>query len=581
MKFLKLLLIIFFLPLNIVCAQEVTDDSIINFNKKGEIEIYKYASEDGKFTEGTLNEQNMSSLSKSPLENILFKYIKIGSFVTNYSNNGLGIAYQIDLSFDKFVKDLGMNIQYENNGVRIVSSDNINSFMKNLNTSAVDYISGKSNSDLINDYVNDNGQAFPLTNKQGRTSVDNLDLGLYLVCETYTDNYYDGKQLLKTVQPFLVSLPSTNTKMSDDGNKYFWQYKVTVYPKNELVGFTKQILENGKLSQSQDFNLGQPIDFLLSINVPFLQPLNQNSLNFYNKLEVTDTYTDGLTVKDYLDDSVVVMLGNGFDNDNNKLLVKDEDYFITHSTNKFKLTFNQNGLDKLNEITADSHIYIKYQGVLNSKAALNTGNIKENKNSANVVIGTDVSNEISFENREDCYLYNYEIMLNKGFSENVEDLSKVSFSIRDEDKELYFVKENEGIYHLKDSLEPDSICTNKVHVAKDGTLVIKGVDQGTYYFKELSTLPGYNLLLEPIKVTLSKSNTVDGSLTEAHITINDKDIIDITNDLNKGVVKFNLINNLRIESLHTGVDGWHHGYTFGAVILCTFGAILVYSFKNE
>lgn len=576
MKFLKILLVLMFLPFNIVCAQEIVEDSIVNFDNKGEIEIFKYASEDGKFSQGTLNSQDISSISKTPLENIQFNYIKIGTLVTNYSNDTLGLVYQIDQSFDKFIQNLGLTIKYEDKGVRLVSSDNINEFMKVLNTSGIDHVTGKSNSDLLNDYVTTNGNPFPLTNKQGQTSVNNLDLGLYMICEVYNDNDYNGKLLLKTVQPFLVSLPSTNTKMTDECEKYFWQYKVTVYPKNELVGFTKQIIEDGNLSQSQDVDLGKPINFLLTVDIPFLQPLNQNNLNFYKKLEISDTYSDGLTIKGYLEETILVTLGNGFDNENNKILVKDEDYFISHRSNHFKIIFNQSGIDKLNQITADSHIYIKYQGVLNSKAAQITGGIKESKNSANVVIGTEVSNEISFDNRDDCYLYNYEIMLTKSFSENVDDMSKVSFSVSDDNGELLFVKENEGIYHLKDSLEDKSISTNVVNVAKDGTLIIKGIDQGTYYFKELTTLSGYNLLLEPIKVSLSKKDVADGTLSEAQITINDNDIIQITNGLDKGVVTFNLINNLRIESLHTGGSGWNYDFTFGAVIIIGIGAVLVF-----
>ena len=44
--------------------------------------------------------------------------------------------------------------------------------------------------------------------------------------------------------------------------------------------------------------------------------------------------------------------------------------------------------------------------------------------------------------------------------------------------------------------------------AEDGTILIKGVDEGTYTLTEKSTLEGFNLLTAPVTVTVSNTGAV-------------------------------------------------------------------------
>ena len=66
-------------------------------------------------------------------------------------------------------------------------------------------------------------KALPLTDSTGKTSASNLEVGLYLVVETKVP-----ENVTYTVDPFLVSLPTTDRKTLDH-----WFYDVTVYPKNQ------------------------------------------------------------------------------------------------------------------------------------------------------------------------------------------------------------------------------------------------------------------------------------------------------------------------------------------------------------
>lgn len=69
-------------------------------------------------------------------------------------------------------------------------------------------------------YVTESGTAMPLTDTNGKTKAENLELGLYLVEETRVP-----EMVTSTCNPFFICLPMT----SSDGS---WIYDVTVYPKN-------------------------------------------------------------------------------------------------------------------------------------------------------------------------------------------------------------------------------------------------------------------------------------------------------------------------------------------------------------
>ena len=82
--------------------------------------------------------------------------------------------------------------------------------------------------DRLEDYIvtaNDKhaaGTAMTLTDKDGMTTKDNLDLGLYLIVETKVP-----ENVTETVNPWFVQLPMTDI----EGDQWF--YDVSCYPKNQ------------------------------------------------------------------------------------------------------------------------------------------------------------------------------------------------------------------------------------------------------------------------------------------------------------------------------------------------------------
>lgn len=109
----------------------------------------------------------------------------------------------------------------------------------------------------------------------------------------------------------------------------------------------------------------------------------------------------------------------------------------------------------------------------------------------------------------------------------------------------------------------------------DGYAVL-GTLAGTYYFQEISTKDGYNMLTAPVRVKVEKDNNgekVTASCTEEGVILNTLDWISKEND-GIWVVKVN--NSTGMELPHTGGSGTLP-YTLGGLMLMS-AAALMYGF---
>ena len=77
------------------------DKSIIDQSNKGSITIYKYASKDGHFIDGTLSEQYVDDITNGPCKDVEFKYLKIGDLKQIFDNNddASGLYYELSEVF--------------------------------------------------------------------------------------------------------------------------------------------------------------------------------------------------------------------------------------------------------------------------------------------------------------------------------------------------------------------------------------------------------------------------------------------------------------------------------------------------
>lgn len=80
------------------------------------------------------------------------------------------------------------------------------------------------------------------TDEQGRTSIEGLPLGLYLVREVSVSDGGGDDLTVPRAKDFLVTVP-----MTDPASRTSWMYDIHVYPKNERLGVEKSV---------RDFNAG-------------------------------------------------------------------------------------------------------------------------------------------------------------------------------------------------------------------------------------------------------------------------------------------------------------------------------------
>ena len=589
----------------VTCISGVfAEENIIDQNHKGSITLYKLVSKDGAFKDGNGYEQDLNDVGNEPLAGVTFKFLKVGELkqVDNDDQDISGLYYLLNADFKAWLSQHNITVEYTMiDKVDYVSAEATNKIMKDLNTLSVAYgqdDGSQSGNELLKAYVDAKGTAMPVTDEQGKTQVDNLELGLYLIAETDVPAKVSdgiGANVAKESRPFFISLPMTNLTMIDGHPAgSMWQYDVVAYPKNEMIMIRKDIIADGNdvadgaatndLVQKTDKNVGENISFLLSIDVPMLQPMADGVPNTNRKFIINDSLSAGLKIDDHSANNFEVSLGtDNYNGDGNTMLEYGIHYVIEGKDTSFVLTLSEAGMDKLNQISADSKLYVRYQARLTKDAVKDNGAIKEESNAFTLTYGTSVSADKEFASNQDIRVYTYEIDIKKSFSHEVDDISQVGFKVAYQQskgsyQQLRFVKEAEGIYHLEDKAETGN---DTINPDAKGNLIIKGLDDGTYEFKEVSTVPGFNLLRDPIYVTLKKAYPEDGTLQQATLQSKGNEVIELTQGLEKGLAIFEIRNNDTISSLHTGGEGWNYIiYVFGiAILIC--GGLMIYRTKKS
>lgn len=260
---------------NTQIKNDLENSDIIDYSKTGSLTIYKYditsAEAAGDYKEGDrfANGQKDAVVEKAmadyAIKGVQFTYLRVGNIET-YSNTEGGssqvnVVYEIPEKLAEILKldtgDFGdaydMNAggvaeKCTNKGVLHYDSTQLNKALAaileedNLGAKSAleeylysygtqdDASDGAENTDASTGYK---AVSMPLTDENGHTHVEGLELGLYLLVETEVP-----EQVTDSVNPWFVSLPFTNMTPEDEqatgeeGGNY-WLYDMTCYPKNQ------------------------------------------------------------------------------------------------------------------------------------------------------------------------------------------------------------------------------------------------------------------------------------------------------------------------------------------------------------
>lgn len=229
-------------------------------------------------------------------------------------------------------------------------------------------------------------------------------------------------------------------------------------------------------------------------------------------------------------------------------LTKDTDYTVTYySDNKY-------ATETTDETVAKSFV-IKFNTESPNVNGTELTVRYTSKATAEIVPGTPGTNEVTLEwpkniwtthsdfnekpDEVKVYTYGIKVLKTDDSKNDPKPLKGAEFKLYSDEaltKEISFYKVSDGEYRVFEDGDGAGNAVTILEVDETGNLTLKGLDEGTYYLKEVKAPTGYVLLKEPIPVTITGAVDADGVLTGT--VENDTDAyVDLTVGNSKG---FNL-----------------------------------------
>ncbi len=297
------------------------------------------------------------------------------------------------------------------------------------------------------------------TEENGTASFADLPVGLYQVTEVSKP-----ANVSSTVAPFLVTVP-TPVISQDDGTPY-WNYDVNVYPKNSLITVNKTVED---LDQKA---LGDSIVWTVNGSVPVIGKDENHS-----KYEMVDTLPTEVTY-----DSSVVKF-DGTEQAAGMYTVSDA------GSNPVTMSLTADGLaalksGKVKEVTWELTTTVN---------ALAEGGILKN----NVTLQVNDSGKIPNEAEQKWG----GIQILKVAKDGPGDDRTLAGA------EFQLFKTQDDAASKTSPIEVDGVTT--FVTGADGTVVIPGVQVGTYWLAETKAPAGYILNSTPIQVEVTAGDLAD------------------------------------------------------------------------
>ncbi len=279
----------------------------------------------------------------------------------------------------------------------------------------------------------------------------------------------------------------------------------------------------------QTVAIGDTVNYMLTVRVPSY-PADAS----HTKFEVSDSMSSGLTFDGA--DSIQVYSDKEKTNP-----ISDDNYTVTvpSETRTFSIAFK----DQFTRNTELTTIYIVYSATVNPFA------FEEDAlgNQAFLGYSNDPYTESDYETpgpEEDVYTYG--IALTKIDKDHnsvtaADGDKRAQFTLSDNGTALTFTEtETDGVYRY------DANGSTTLEVAADGTLLLQGLDEGTYILKETQAPEGYVLPTGEITIVITdqEDGAADGMIDAANvtssgtITICDPSVVDNA----KNVVDFHVVN---------------------------------------
>ena len=159
---------------------------------------------------------------------------------------------------------------------------------------------------------------------------------------------------------------------------------------------------------------------------------------------------------------------------------------------------------------AGKYIQIEYAAHMNANAVI-AGNGNGNTATLTYSKYIGVTDTTTYAITDEARVYTYQYQITKRKDSTTGDVAggvefNLLYSETGTPVEVY--KETDGVYHLWLTSDTDATKkTTTLATKADGTILIKGLENGTYYLKETKTIEGYNLLSAPFQIQLNVTET--------------------------------------------------------------------------
>lgn len=356
---------------------------------------------------------------------------------------------------------------------------------------------------------------------ENKLTISDLDLGYYLV---------------RSDLGILCSLDTTAPNAE-------------VLEKNEATVIVKNVEDTTKKQNVAE--IGTYVKFTIRITVKDKAPVNY---------KLVDEMTEGLTfVNDENHPLTVTVNGSA---------LAAENYNVAETTEPrgFTITFNNNAEGNASILKTGDVVTVTYYAQINENAKIAD---EANVNKAKVEYGTNSHTEYD---TTETYVWKMNIVKYTMEQETEKKLAGATFKLsRDEAgaQVIKLVKVDDTIYRLALPTETEGVV-DTITTGETGELVINGLADGTYYLTETKAPRGYNLLREPVNVTIGHKDA-NGKLTETSF------VADQTEMDTSGVVKVE--NNAGAELPSTGGIGTTVFYVLGSAM--ALGAVILLVTKKR
>ena len=357
---------------------------------------------------------------------------------------------------------------------------------------------------------------------------------------------------------------------------------VRITPKSDKPSVEKKVYENVKYhgnndnqsygqgyNDTADYTIGDSVPFELIGTVPDMSQYKTYKYTFYDTLSSSFNNVNVGEIKVYVAEEK-----NG---QNSKEITGE--FTITSSNNK--ITVSTNDLKSISNVAKGKYIIVKYSAILNASASVGQGtpgNINEVylKYSNNPNQGGEGEEGKTPEDK--VIVFTYELDTKKIDGKTQDALQGVTFK-------LYKKDGNDNLWATVDSTSNriSGWTSNEADAStltSDATGYFKviGLDDGTYYLKEVQELSGYNKINDVTVVISANTNNGDngnGAVTELGslaVTANGQSG---TSNTGNGTAEITIANNKGSQLPETGGIGTTIFYVVGVVLMLGAGVLLI------